>query len=231
MTQFSGVMHCWLAAKVEVGGETYICLRGINWRGEYDPSVAPRWHVPTSKFTFDVDREPPSKDEVVKTIMPIVMQEWPALGKAELVGAVQDLSGNWGGNWVSGGITNDGKIEAVTSLAFNFGIQSELPSVVLKPTAKLPWPRQPVTWIKANDVRCYPAGKGSICIVHGAHRVTMETPEKAQDMIASDLELQSSVAFAFSTFKENFFQIAPLPPVGSFIEQLAKAGRLVPGVK
>jgi hypothetical protein len=155
----SGIMHCWLMAKIEVGGETFVALRGVNWRGEYDasrphaPANTPWWHVPSSKFAFNPNGSVPSIEETKGKVIPIIHQEWPVLEHGTIVAVEKETTGAWGG------FTQDGKPEAVTRIAFDLGVASRLPEIILRPGEKLPWPRHPVAWINADSITKLPNGQ------------------------------------------------------------------------
>lgn len=159
----SGLMHCWLMAKAEVAGRDYICLRGVNFRGEYregpraheggsrahHKAPDPWLHVPTVAFKFNPAQEPPGAVQSMEKASALITTEWPALAQAKIIAGDQELTGKLGG-------TNaKGEVESVTRLAFDFGPVDRLPDVELKPGQTLPWPRHPVFWVAADEIADY----------------------------------------------------------------------------
>jgi len=205
------IMHGWLLAKVEVGGETYLCLRGVNFRNEYSSTEhararSIRWHGPSTKL-FDGSIPLNLSESSLSRAIERVFHEWPALSKAKLAGLDHNLADEtskptklWG--------TSE---EAITQIAFDYGAKQKLPAVKLYPNRKLPWPRHPITWVKAKDIIELDAHAAKFFhmefpyIVSGNHSFKMEINKNAmtQIMVASNLLLQDTVAEAFEKFFGN----------------------------
>ncbi|MDD3182207.1 MAG: hypothetical protein PHD48_05325 [Alphaproteobacteria bacterium] len=158
----SGIMHCWLAVAAEVGGDTYICVRGVNFLNEYRSGMRssekgnrmhqkerPPWlHVPTVTFPYDVkDLEgtvSPSAAE--NQVTQKIQQQWSGLAAASLTVVDQNFTSSWGATNAAG------ETEAVTRLFLDFGKVVKLPTVLLSPNTRPPYPRHPVFWVKAKDI-------------------------------------------------------------------------------
>lgn len=187
-------MHCWLFASAEVGGQRYIAIRGVNFRGEYDaqrpqaPMQTPWWHVPTSKFEISPNEAPPSLEDTLTKIMPIALNEWPAL---------RDIPVGYTEQIVPKGA------DPITRIAFDYGKREILPPIKLKPGEPLPYPRHPVLWLPAGDVTLMQGETSqqgnqiSPYLIRGPISEPMETPEGIRRVIAKDLVLQADVGDMF----------------------------------
>ena len=188
MNNLSGIMHCWFAAKIEVGGENFVCLRGVNFLNEYrtqpradekgnraHQSIEGPWlHVPCTSFPYDI-KAPPSAQESAKTAFELAKKAWPFLKTGKIVYQDQDLTGFWGAH------NQAGEIEGVTRIAIDLGTANHLPDPRMKPAEKLPWPRHPVFWVKARAITQTPDGSSidhgvrrSPFTLSGNHRIVME---------------------------------------------------------
>lgn len=236
----SGVMHCWLAAKAEVAGEVYVCLRGVNFDHErtYDrdhPGVEhlkPFWHVPSTKVTYATPdqisavTEPrewmkliPDTEATLTRVHQGIEVEWPALAQAQVVAADCELTGAWGGCPIVNKETGERRFDAVTRVFLDFGAVDVLPTVKFKPEATLPWCRHPVEWIKARRIVDYvqkgnPVQQGnqlSSVVVDGEHAFVMERPEGLIRAYATDIVLQQTVADIFSRNGVRFVGSMEIP--------------------
>lgn len=204
----SGVMHCWLMAKVEICGKTYVSLRGVNWQGEFDKSRpymaqgAPWWHVPTCKFNYDATGKIPDALETLNTLKPILDQEWPGIAGGRIYAVDQEITGEMGK------YDHNGNIEPVTRIAIDLGKQDSLPLVMLRPTETLSYPRHPVVWMDADDIKTFDIeNETHDYIVEGNHNVTVETKENPKQVIATNLRFQASVGDMFvKSFGDIFAQ-------------------------
>jgi hypothetical protein len=201
---FSGRMHCWFMPVIRVHDHLHVLLRGVNWRGEYDDNPIhfhqkfPWWHVPSSKFAYDPEKVP-STEETLRLVMPVLREEWPAIAHGKIVAADQDREGRWGG------VSLANEIETVTRIAIDLGTAATLPEVVLRPGQKLPWPRHPTVWIRADRVseladtsEGETGVKNSPFIVGGEQRVSLETDGGLREMAVSDLRLKQSAGVMFT---------------------------------
>ncbi len=189
----SGRMHCWLAPTAEVNGETYICVRGVNFRGEYRTGPRlneagdrshqverPEWlHVPSVTFPYDVNNLDETANAIValEQVAQKIKAEWPALAEAKMQVVGQKFTSQWGGT------TQAGASEAVTRFYLDLGKLDKLPDVVMKPDERVPFPRHPVFWVKASDIamaadescRFQNGADASLYKLAKSHTITMET--------------------------------------------------------
>ncbi len=192
-------------------GVSSLSLRGVNWLGEYDasrphaPVGRPWWHVPTVKFSFGQGRTAPGVDETLVQVEKLIHAEWPALAAGSIVGIDQETTGHFGG------FDKDGRPESVTRIAIDMGASAHLPEIKLFPERTLPWPRHPVTWVKADNVRIIPveqagsnypeilAGRDTKTsyVVSGTQSLRIEARGGPRDTIVTDLSFQGSVAERF----------------------------------
>jgi hypothetical protein len=201
------MMHCWLIAKIEVDDIPYVALRGINWRNEYKDEGrfanigggAPWVHVPSVKFPYRKESPAPRLLQALDRAVPLIRQDWPALGAGKIVHADQSIR--------KAEVEADaqGRAEDVTRIAIDLGKRRRLPKVLIRPGRKLPWPRQATPWVKVDDIkqilnprqagvaREMTTETGSLFVVRRGRQIPMETGHGIRQVDTRDLLLQASV--------------------------------------
>jgi hypothetical protein len=194
-------MHCWLMVEALLNGTAFVLLRGVNWHGEFEAS-RPHigmgwtmfWHVPTVKFSFDRDAEPPSQPETLAQAALLIAHEWPGLATNQMAAIDQDFSGRLGR------FNASGEAEPVTRICIQLGQQPCLPDISLLPGRPLPWQRHPVRWVDTRAITRIMAADWPVPIHPDLCSIDEKTAYVVKDMTEAlpNILLQASVAEAWN---------------------------------
>jgi hypothetical protein len=231
----SGMMHVWLMPFATVRGEKMVALRLVNADKDksYDADHkgvehdVPFFHVPSVKFPFGRMKTPPSVEETKKRAMPLVEKEWPALAKAKIVDADQELTGVWGGRPLF-----DGKrySDPVTRILLDLGHLEKPPEIIHKPSERPSWLRHPIVWMRAKDI--FKLAKKPF-VHHGKQVSRYYTPERTikmeaksaddtimmQETQTKDVVFQNSVASMYDKNGISFTTVDRPPPASPSIKR------------